>query len=147
MNRVRLFILFLPLMLAACQTVSDRNTIAELRGRQVDIREETLDDGLDKAMASYERFLQDTPDSALTPEAIRRLADLKIEKEYGTITEAAGDEIRTAAAAAELTAPEPLVQAAPDETAGSNEISDRSPVQEESESDFEKRTTQNCCWC
>jgi len=31
-------------------------------------------------MLSYQRFLEDTPDSSLTPEAIRRLADLKIKK-------------------------------------------------------------------
>ncbi len=41
-------------------------------------------------MLSYQRFLEETPDSALTPEATRRLADLKIEKEYGTLTEGAG---------------------------------------------------------
>ena len=33
-------------------------------------------------MASYEEFLKETPESAMTPEALRRLADLKIQKEY-----------------------------------------------------------------
>jgi len=140
MNRMRLLILFLPLMLAACQTVSDRDTIAELRSRQIEIKEEKIEDGLDKAMESYERFLQDTPDSALTPEAIRRLADLKIEKEYGTITETPGD--GEMAPAAQLTAPEPLKRVELGETAASSEISDPSPVDEESEADFEKRATQ-----
>ena len=33
--------------------------------------------------AGYRRFLEEAPESALTPEAMRRLADLKLEKEYG----------------------------------------------------------------
>ena len=34
-------------------------------------------------MQSYQRFLEETPETQRTPEAMRRLADLKIEKEYG----------------------------------------------------------------
>jgi tetratricopeptide (TPR) repeat protein len=44
-----------------------------------------VEDGLDKAMRSYRRFLDETPDGAMTPEAMRRLADLKLEKEYGIL--------------------------------------------------------------
>ena len=44
-----------------------------------------VNEGLDKATQSYQRFLDETPESALTPEAMRRLADLKIEKEYGIL--------------------------------------------------------------
>ncbi|HDP90215.1 MAG TPA: tetratricopeptide repeat protein [Thioalkalivibrio sp.] len=36
-------------------------------------------------MASYQRFLDETPESAMTPEAIRRIADLSLEKEYGYV--------------------------------------------------------------
>jgi tetratricopeptide (TPR) repeat protein len=94
MNRVPLFILVLPLFilpltLAACSTVNSRDTIATLRHQSVDIREEKIEGGLDKAISSYQRFLEDTSDSELTPEALRRLADLKIEKEYGALTEGA----------------------------------------------------------
>ena len=94
MNRVRLFILALPLiiapmMLAACSTVNGRDTIATLRDQSVEVKEERIEGGLDKAMLSYQRFLEETPDSELNPEALRRLADLKIEKEYGTLTEGA----------------------------------------------------------
>jgi len=53
-------------------------------------KEEKIEGGLEKAMLGYQRFLEDTPDSALTPEAIRRLADLKIQKEYGTLTTGPG---------------------------------------------------------
>jgi len=91
MKRVRLFILALPLItfllaLAACSTVNSRETIATLRDQSVEVQEEQIEGGLDKAMVSYQRFLEDTSDSELTPEALRRLADLKIEKEYGTLT-------------------------------------------------------------
>jgi len=87
MNRIRILLLTAPLMLAACSTVSNRDTIATLRDQSVAIREERIEGGLEKAMWGYQRFLEDTPDSDLRPEALRRLADLKIEKEYGALTE------------------------------------------------------------
>src|SRR3972149_11589855 len=92
MNRTRLFPCAALLMLTACASVSARNAnpIATLRGVQIEIKEEKIEGGLEKAMLSYQRFLEGTPDSALTPEAIRRLADLKIEKEYGTLATGAG---------------------------------------------------------
>jgi tetratricopeptide (TPR) repeat protein len=39
--------------------------------------------GLDRAVQSYGDFLKQAPDSKLAPEAMRRLADLKIEKQFG----------------------------------------------------------------
>ena len=57
---------------------------------QIEIKEEKIEGGLEKAMLGYQRFLEETPDSALTPEAMRRLADLKIQKEYGTLATGAG---------------------------------------------------------
>src|SRR5574341_1008154 len=94
MNRMRLFILAVAaLMLAACASVGDRkvgdgngDTIATLRHAHIEIKEEKIEGGLEKAILSYQRFLEETPDSALTREAIRRLADLKLEREYGTLT-------------------------------------------------------------
>ena len=87
MNWFRLLILALPVIFVACQSAGNKDTIARLRHVEIDIKEEKIDGGLDKAMSGYQRFLEETPQSALTPEAIRRLADLKIEKEYGTLTE------------------------------------------------------------
>ncbi len=87
MNWIRLSLLALPLILSACQSIGDKNTIAGLRHVRIEIKEEKIEGGLDKAMLGYQRFLEETPQSDLTPEAIRRLADLKIEKEYGTLTE------------------------------------------------------------
>jgi len=40
-----------------------------LRDRQIDVTEEVLSGGLEKAMASYQRFLQETPDSPMAAEA------------------------------------------------------------------------------
>ena len=86
MKRIRLLIFAIPAILTACQTGSSRETIAQLRNMKVEIKEEAIEGGLEKAMESYRRFLEETPESALTPEAMRRLADLKIEREYGYLT-------------------------------------------------------------
>ena len=85
MNWIRLSTVTLLLILSACQSIGDKDTIAGLRHVQIEIKEEKIEGGLEKALLSYQRFLKETPESSLTPEAIRRLADLKIEKEYGTL--------------------------------------------------------------
>ena len=143
MNRIRFFICAAPLMLAACASVSDRNgnrnTIATLRHVQIEIKEEKIEGGLEKAMLGYQRFLEGTPDSALTPEAIRRLADLKIQKEYGTLATGAG----TAGRAPALPAPEPVTRPEVAKVAGAppEQALAHIPVHDESEADFEKRAT------
>jgi len=87
MNRHRLFVFLLPLMLVGCQSgIDHRGTIAQLRNVKIEIQEEQLEGGIEKAIESYQRFLEETPDSALAPEAIRRLADLKVEREYGLLS-------------------------------------------------------------
>jgi tetratricopeptide (TPR) repeat protein len=137
MNASRYFILALPVILSACSSLDDRGTIAQLRNRQIEIKEERLDGGLEKAMESYQRFLNETPDSPLAPEAIRRLADLKVEKEYGLIT---GEGEETDPAAASLPAPEsaPRPEVAPWEQALAS-----TSAQEESEAAFEGRATRS----
>jgi tetratricopeptide (TPR) repeat protein len=134
MIRTRHFILALPLFLVACSSLDERGTIAQLRNRQIEIKEEKLVGGLEKAMESYQQFLQETPDSPLAPEAIRRLADLKVEKEYGVIT---GDSETSAGRPAALSAPEPSRH---------REIAQTTPApsdqpEGESEAEFERRTT------
>jgi len=139
-------------LILGCQSMNNGGTIAQLRDVQIELKEEKLEGGLEKAMQSYQRFLAETSDSALAPEAIRRLADLKIEKEYGTLTNtmtAAGGTPSKAMSppqkamgppekAAEV---KPLVMTAEKTTAG------RPPMGEaaggESENDFEKRTTRS----
>ncbi|MBW2484275.1 MAG: tetratricopeptide repeat protein, partial [Deltaproteobacteria bacterium] len=87
MNRILLLIYVASLILAACQPASHKGTIAELRHMQIEFKQEKVENGLDKAMLSYQDFLNNSPESDLTPEALRRLADLKIEKEYGCLIE------------------------------------------------------------
>lgn len=73
-------------MLGAC-AINEEGTIAQLRNVEVDVVDTRIEGGLEKAMKSYQHFLQQTPESAMTPDAIRRLADLNIEKEYGVVEE------------------------------------------------------------
>jgi TolA-binding protein len=70
-------------VLAACSSAPPKRTLATLHNVQPDLQDVKVDDGLDTAMQSYQRFLEETPETKRTPEAMRRLADLKIEKEYG----------------------------------------------------------------
>jgi tetratricopeptide (TPR) repeat protein len=141
MNRIRLFILALPAILVACSSTGGKDTIAKLRHVHIKIKEEKIEGGLEKAMLGYRRFLEDTPESSLKPEAIRRLADLKIEKEYGTLTEGTesiGKATAQVLPSSELPAPRKdtsLSGASQDQTLAHR------PVHDESETDLEKLTT------
>jgi tetratricopeptide (TPR) repeat protein len=140
MIRIRPFLLTAPLILVACASISHQETIGTLNHRHVEIKEEKIEGGLEKAMQSYQRFLEETPASALAPEAIRRLADLKIEKEYGTLTPGASNPEPPGA----LPAPTPATgsKAPPVAGAPSQRALAQHPVHNESEADFEKRTTE-----
>ena len=61
----------------------EKGTIGELKHVKLDLKDQKIEGGIEKAMQSYQKFLDETPETAMTPEAIRRLADLKLEKEYG----------------------------------------------------------------
>ena len=77
-------IVFLLPVIAACAHHLDRSgTLATLHQVQPDTKEVPVEQGLDRAVQSYRDFLQQAPDSKLAPEAMRRLADLKIEKQFG----------------------------------------------------------------
>jgi len=90
-HRLNIFMAALVLLLNGCASTGDiAGTLASLRTVQVEIKEVEIVGGLDKAMESYQRFLEETPESAMTPEAIRRLADLKIEKN-NTLADASPD--------------------------------------------------------
>jgi TolA-binding protein len=95
------------------------------------VQEVQVEQGLDKAMASYRRFLDETPQTAMTPEAMRRLADLQIEKQFGL---RAGD-----GKPREMAAPERL----PDKVAETATTAAAKVVAgvTESDVDFERRTT------
>jgi tetratricopeptide (TPR) repeat protein len=86
MRAVRLALIVAPaLVVAACAARTDKRTLASLHQVSADTREVQVDKGLDQAMQGYRRFLDETPENNLTPEAMRRLADLKVEKEYGIL--------------------------------------------------------------
>jgi len=72
-------------IVGACALNPDKRTLAELRDVEPDLAEVTVEDGLERAMEGYARFLAEAPKSGLTPEAMRRLADLKLEREYGIL--------------------------------------------------------------
>ena len=89
-------------LLAACAHTERANTLASLRKVQPDTTDVRVDNGLEKAVDGYRQFLQETPASELTPEAMRRLADLQLEKEYGVrgTTAIVVDRVPSATAAA-----------------------------------------------
>ncbi|HHP7235779.1 MAG TPA: tetratricopeptide repeat protein [Desulfobacterales bacterium] len=151
MSWMRWFLIAALVVLSGCQTTVDKGTIGQLRDVQIEIKEEKIEGGLDKAMMGYQHFLEETPDSALAPEAIRRLADLKIEKEYGTITEGSTPTDKGGAPTEpkprkRLTAPEPVVRplAAGIETAApADPGKPPRPQTTESDADFENRASQS----
>jgi tetratricopeptide (TPR) repeat protein len=116
--------------LFACATTSNQGTLAELEQVPADVDEVYLDDSLERAAQSYRRYLEETSESARTPEAMRRLADLQIEQAYGVI--GSGELV-------ELPAPDVASQTdlivADRQTAGATEPA-------ESEHEFEQRATQ-----
>jgi cellulose synthase operon protein C len=148
MKTMARIIWILPILLTACQSLGNRDTIARLRHVQIEIKEEKLEGGLEKAMQGYQRFLEETPESALTPEAIRRLADLKIENEYGTLTHGGEPQSQAPAEDSErsltstLSAPErtrPKDSLAAEAGAPPRRTSAPSSVPDESEAEFERR--------
>ncbi|MHC4433852.1 MAG: tetratricopeptide repeat protein, partial [Planctomycetota bacterium] len=140
MSWIRLFIMPAAVMLVACQSIGDKDTISRLRDMQIEIKEEQIEGGLERAMQGYQRFLDDTSDSALTPEAIRRLADLKIEKEYGTLTTGSEPDRQAPTLPAPKRAVPPKVASVGGTS--SNQTVSPLPLHDHSEADFERRATQ-----
>ena len=85
------------LLLGGCAT-TDRETIGSLQKVDIEIKEEYIDGSLEKALASYQKYLQETPETGLTPEAMRRIADLKIKQAHRA------EEVAVDSAAAQATA-------------------------------------------
>ncbi|UCF68062.1 MAG: tetratricopeptide repeat protein [Acidobacteriota bacterium] len=109
-------------------------TLAELRDVQPDVQEAEVEQSLDQAMHHYRRFLDEAPETAMTPDAMRRLADLQIEKQFG---------IRAGAS-------KPRVMAVPEpsQASATSQADTPSPAalivgtgQRESDLEFERRTT------
>ena len=86
MRRFTISMLLAPALVVGCAGQPERvqqGTLAELCGLLPDVEEATVEQGLDQAMQHYRRFLEDAPETTMTPEAMRRLADLQIEKQFG----------------------------------------------------------------
>jgi tetratricopeptide (TPR) repeat protein len=138
MRFARTSLITLTVLLASCASNPDSRTLAQLRDVEPDVAEVRIDHSLEKAMHSYRRFLEETPANAKTPEAMRRLADLQIEKAYGII---GGDGV--------IELPAPAQGAQPPETADAAVALVDAPRANiagaadlaESEADFERRTT------
>jgi cellulose synthase operon protein C len=119
-------------LVAACAGDPNRQTLAKLHSVKADVAEVKVDNSLDQAMAGYQKFLADAPESALTPEAMRRLADLKLEKEYGIL----GD-----GKIQEMAAPEPAKLPVEEKAPRAKAKGKAAAPPSESEQAFEKRAS------
>ena len=134
MRRFTVPMVLVPALAAGCaaRPAKTTGTLAELRNVRPDVQEVKVEEGLDQAMLNYRRFLDETPDSTLTPEAMRRLADLQLEKQFG---------IRAGGKPRDVAIPEPVRALAP---APANTPGPAATVPggvRESDQDFERRTT------
>jgi tetratricopeptide (TPR) repeat protein len=130
MRRLTLSMVLAAVLVAGCAARPGKGTLAELRNVRPDVQEAKVEQGLDQAMLGYRRFLEETPETQMTPEAMRRLADLQIEKQFGI--RAGGGKPR------EMAAPEPAGRPA---KPASPAAAPATAGLAESEQDFERRTT------
>src|SRR6516164_98 len=63
-----------------------QGTLADLQKVAPDVKDTETKQSVDQAMEHYRKFLDESPETPMTPEAIRRLADLQLEKQYGIHT-------------------------------------------------------------
>lgn len=98
MRRPRTAALIVFAFTACASEPRDQRTLAALRAVEPELSPVEVGDSLGQAMQGYREFLEQAPVSELTPEAMRRLADLRLEREFGPL----GDVARGA-----LPAPEP----------------------------------------
>jgi tetratricopeptide (TPR) repeat protein len=148
--------LLIAMLLFSCATGVDKQTLASLDEVKVDLKEAEISGSLDKALESYQKFLEESPESAMTPEALRRLADLKIEKEYSASDSATEMSSQSATSATESFTP-PVVSAGATVPDKKEESQDKQPAEvsatdiqskgksianmDESQKDFEKRAS------
>src|SRR5262252_3836133 len=139
MRRLAILIAIAPVYIAGCAARVTRpektaGTLAELRKVRPDEQDVKVEQGLEQAMQQYRRFLDETPESAMTPEAMRRLADLQIEKQFGIRT---GDAKPRA-----MAAPKPAPVLADSRAGTPNPAAAAASASlHESDQDFERRTT------
>jgi tetratricopeptide (TPR) repeat protein len=136
MRRLPTPMLLAPALAVGCAVghAGPQGTLADLHKVRPDVQDVTIQQGLNQAMQGYRRFLEETPETAMTPEAMRRLADLQIEKNFG---------IRTRDGALRPIAAPLLAEGPPGGQADTSHpaaaVTDARP--RESDRDFEQRTT------
>jgi tetratricopeptide (TPR) repeat protein len=108
-------------------------TLAELHDVHPDVQEAKVEHGLDQALQHYRQFVDETPQTTMTPEAMRRVADLQLEKQFGIRT---GD-----AKPREMAAPQPAQSLAGAQANNPNPAAIAGASQGESDQEFERRTT------
>ena len=134
------YLIFLsPIILSACASIGDQGTLAELRDVQITLEDEKIVGGIEKAMQSYQQFLEETPESAMTPEAIRRLADLKMEHESNKIDAAIEKDLSKPLVVAEKSP----VKKSNKKSKASSSINAGAGTKDESDAAFEKRATKS----
>src|SRR5438093_1573237 len=139
MRRLAIPMVIAPVFIVGCaarpnKPLGTAGTLAELRNVRPDVQEVKVEQGLDQAMQQYRRFLEEAPETAMTPEAMRRLADLQLEKQFG---------IRTGnAKPREMAAPKPAPMLAGSRAGSPNPAAPAASAGiQESDQDFERRTT------
>ena len=130
-------IMFLPVILNSCASISEQGTLAQLRDVEIVLEDEKIVGGIEKAMQSYQQFLEQTPESAMTPEAIRRLADLKIERENNAMDARFDAELSAPPKAASKAA----IKKSNKKSKTSSGKGTLARTNGESDAEFEKRTT------
>src|SRR5712691_1633083 len=139
MRRLAIPILTAPVFMVGCaarpiKPVGTVGTLARLRNVRPDVQDVKVEQGLDQAMQHYRRFLEEAPETAMTPEAMRRLADLQLEKQFGI---RAGN-----AKPREMAAPKPAPVLAGSRAGSSNPAAAAAGARsQESDQDIERRTT------
>jgi len=85
MRRFSIPMVVVPALIAGCaaRVYKTEGTLAQLHNVRPDVAEVKVEQGLEQAMLQYRRFLEEAPQTAMAPEAMRRLADLQLEKQFG----------------------------------------------------------------
>ncbi|HET9306694.1 MAG TPA: tetratricopeptide repeat protein, partial [Candidatus Sulfotelmatobacter sp.] len=90
MNRRAIPIMVVSALLGGCtahhKPTNTQGTLADLQKVAPDVKDADTKQSVEQAMEHYRKFLDESPETPMTPEAIRRLADLELEKEYGIHT-------------------------------------------------------------
>src|SRR3954453_3033074 len=140
MPRRAILIVVVSAFLGGCtahhKPANTEGTLADLQKVAPDVKDADTKQSVDQAMQQYRKFLEESPETPMTPEAIRRLADLELEKEYGIHNGEAKPKAKPMPAPESAKAPTGKPAGTPNK-AGAVAKAGRG----ESDQEFEKRTT------